>query len=769
MPLFRRHAFLAACLCLAGFAEIPSEQVMGFYERTDPAHRDLSPVWGMVALRSGLLRNLRFFGDYGPEPRPELPRHPGAGPRDHPQDAVAGVIQYLFPSPDGVNFVPNERSKDPIGQLSRNREEGLRRILVLLEAITFRKSQMGGPLPMSSLPAETDLPQAVLDLRQDVRRILEPSGDPKSRYNVILGDFANLVARAVQQEVADGGRAYPPQVVELALLGYAWRVADRAEELVRAFSPHLLQDQPPDDHRPLAPAASFREGLLKRMKGADPRVLPEEIALLLDGYGSQGLLPGLLSYGMASHQGALYPDCGETCLRNFFNIAFIRQGTFSPSCFEAFRRNFPPGDSGPLVGIHAFYLRFPRLQDQGSQEARNAWSTLVSNLNRPSDPLPIHYREGTYNLRGVESGPENLLNLLAHLLPDPVLNQPWPEISGHSLKESKGGVEDPAIHAWRLMARAKLDRLCLLISEEGRRFTVEEAPREAGTDAFYRKLVFSLNEAPAFTWDFLPGHYAMVSRVETMEEAWPANQMLPYAFPLLATWIDARNDQPWFLVPWGFYALDLRSSDGAQRAIRRILSSGSVSLMPKVALLVEKSLPVDAEAYDGLLTSLLSFPALGMDPRWYPIPCVKALSPDQKDELFNGLPGEAEIGEWVRFWIDHGLDPATPFDIEQQSLLQLAVLENSMDLVRRMLKAGAGVNQTDARGRTPLLEAVVECAMGNEDVEEDRMAIVNVLLEAGADPGIPNILGTSPLSLALEWGQEDLVERFRTALRALPE
>ncbi len=28
------------------------------------------------------------------------------------------MIQYLFPSPDGINFVHNERSKDPIGQIA---------------------------------------------------------------------------------------------------------------------------------------------------------------------------------------------------------------------------------------------------------------------------------------------------------------------------------------------------------------------------------------------------------------------------------------------------------------------------------------------------------------------------------------------------------------------------------------------------------------------------------------------------------------------------
>jgi hypothetical protein len=762
MPSLRLHALFVACLCLTGFAEIPAEQVLGIYERTNPEHRELSPLWGMAALRSGLLRNLRFFGEYGPEPRQGLPRHPGAGPRDHPQDAVAGVIQYLFPSPDGENFVPNERTKDPIGALARNREEGLRRILVLLEAVTYRKTQMAGAGS-----------RAVLDLTQDVRRILEPSEDPRSRYNVILEDFSSMLARAVHLEVADGGIAYPPRIVELALLGYAWRVADRAEELDRAFSPHLLHGSSLSEAKepgPMDPGA-FREGILKRLQTVDPRIAPDEIALFLDTQGSTGPLPELLGYGMATYKGASFPDCGETCLRNFFNIAFMREGAFSPSTFQAFLRRLPAEDIDSLKAIQAYFARFPRIQDQTTQEARNAWSTLVSDRNRPSDPLPILYRDGTHNLQGVASGPENLLNLVAHLVPDPVLNQPWPEGKGLLLEESKGegGTGAKGREAWRLAVRAKLDRLCWLISDEERHYTVEEDAQESKGDARFRKLVFSLDDRPAFTWEFLPGHYAMASRLKANEGAWSITRLLSKGDPLLAAWAETRQGEPRILAPWTFYTFDLRSSDGAQKAIREILHSGSVALMPKVGLLVERSLPVDAEAYDGLLSSLLIFPPLGMDPRWYPIPCILALPQERKDEIFNGLPGDAELGEWIRFWIDHGLDPGTPFDIEQQSLLQVAVLENSPGLVRHMLKAGANVNQTDIRGQTPLLEVVLELATGNEDTEEGAMAILDLLLQAGADPGIPDNLGTSPLSLAMEWGHAELCERFKNALRALPD
>lgn len=36
--------------------------------------------------------------------------------------------------------------------------------------------------------------------------------------------------------MVDQGRNYPPNVVEVALLSFAWQVADRAEELFAAFT-----------------------------------------------------------------------------------------------------------------------------------------------------------------------------------------------------------------------------------------------------------------------------------------------------------------------------------------------------------------------------------------------------------------------------------------------------------------------------------------------------------------------------------------------------
>ena len=116
---------LCALMGVCSVAEIPPEQVVGVYADTNPEHRNLSPLWGMVALRSGVLANIRFFGAYSSVPREHLPP---LGPQyECPQDAVCAVMEYLFPSPDGINFVHNELTKDPIGQIAFENKENRKR------------------------------------------------------------------------------------------------------------------------------------------------------------------------------------------------------------------------------------------------------------------------------------------------------------------------------------------------------------------------------------------------------------------------------------------------------------------------------------------------------------------------------------------------------------------------------------------------------------------------------------------------------------------
>jgi hypothetical protein len=51
-------------------------------------------------------------------------------------DKIARLLVWLFPSPDGQQLVPNQRTKDPVGNLSRNPEK-INDIIEILESSSF--------------------------------------------------------------------------------------------------------------------------------------------------------------------------------------------------------------------------------------------------------------------------------------------------------------------------------------------------------------------------------------------------------------------------------------------------------------------------------------------------------------------------------------------------------------------------------------------------------------------------------------------------------
>ena len=130
---FRAVLLTALALGLLGQAaraEVPFQEALGIYAHTNPDHRNLSPIWGMIALKGHILSRIRQFGPYAATPHPRYPRHWLADRRACPQDGASALVQHLFRPGSATTVAPMEAREDPIGQIARevraNREQGTR-------------------------------------------------------------------------------------------------------------------------------------------------------------------------------------------------------------------------------------------------------------------------------------------------------------------------------------------------------------------------------------------------------------------------------------------------------------------------------------------------------------------------------------------------------------------------------------------------------------------------------------------------------------------
>jgi ankyrin repeat protein len=121
-----------------------------------------------------------------------------------------------------------------------------------------------------------------------------------------------------------------------------------------------------------------------------------------------------------------------------------------------------------------------------------------------------------------------------------------------------------------------------------------------------------------------------------------------------------------------------------------------------------------------------------------------------------------------------------------ETALHYAIVESNLEAARVLLAHGADVNARDHGGKPPLLNAAI---VGNPDVvkfllsrgadptlqdenfdtalhyalwaKEPSAAIIDALLQAGADPKVTNSLDETPLDVAEGKNLQDIAAKFR--------
>jgi len=548
------------------FAELSHLELKGVHEWINPEYSFLSPINGSLLIGTDTLAHRRFYGNYGPKKSgfdcmENASRiHQILVERDDcPQDYTAELIQRLFPSQDGANFVANQVESDPVSHLKPGtigsvlakltevqdrdledpvQEERLKLSLMKLfmgsfderQYLKVSRKELYQRLNTTTVSIEDrtnvrtqldvierilkeleapDAPQAskAPEVSEQTPGELSKRGKPKD-----FGSFAELIIHSLK-EARIAPVKYPRYFVEQSFLAFLWKRGTKADLIsyyqgLYKINPKLLKNSsiltdPELQERFLHDRYSSPDYIVEALS-EDPATeskyliqYPEKLAFFIqqEYLSSDHFLPRLISFGNANHSSlgnVQYPDCGETSVRNFFNI-ILYSNKGGEGRFELDRIKHLPNVYPKLI---EFYRRNSDPSLAMKDEVRHEWSEVVSGH------AGVEYLKGNGQCE-INAGIDNALSIIDRLLFNESDQHRGPIVSARD-RESK------------------LDELCKVVS--GADFNLQWSPIGMDRSSVNEKntgieLVFSINSKPLFSWEFRQRHFAVKALPES-KKSW---------------------------------------------------------------------------------------------------------------------------------------------------------------------------------------------------------------------------------------------------------
>ncbi len=563
------------------YADIPAMESVGIFEATKDEYKEVSPLWGFIALQGEMLEYIRFFGNFKQDK--DQRGRPITVPED--KDPIAKLIYMLFPSTDGVSFVANTHSgfvgevlsknlhvigemvailhkskgkkishKDLVSQLEGTLSSPSKLFNVLLKSqpdIGIWKQKISEKVALSSeqtqnlyqklmqkkgkqIPLDFFLNKLLttinsnkkkedFDLKKTITHQINTSKDQDIKdfflKTVVLGglgkdkiDFFETLSHAFLMEHSishnfnnDNSEnnpgenkysIYPKNIVAISLLSFFVKVANQLSALLR----HKIE-----------PKKIFTEDDYYNLKSNLQNLDSEHLFLLSAGYETYEALfkkdapfrTGVFCrkpHSQNAGKDMRFPDCGETSLRNFFTLLLPSQ---DERINLALLKQRVPNLNEQLV---AFFEKWHSSIPSRTESAHNEWADLIFKQDHVDNDLnsPRYSRKILDNDTAAENvnpkspsnncdiapGLTNMINVIATLVPDPVLQEPW----------QKGKYGD--INAQQI-AR-KLTKLCDLMSSENHKVSWSSDSRTLGD---YVSITFLVNGQQAYVWEFTAGHF----------------------------------------------------------------------------------------------------------------------------------------------------------------------------------------------------------------------------------------------------------------------
>lgn len=383
------------------------KKLISLDERIPKEYEHLSPILGVLALRSQTLANIRIYGNYGPENNDFLcHKQITSRQKDCPQDHTTAIIQNIFVSGAGgtlefsnaISDYFSSLSMENIGKLlkdfnNNSIESDKNYFINLLEKKKFKK---------------------VADAWTKFFTI----GNKK----VTQGEAIKILGNKYWQMflgAKDESDDYPPHIVTKALLALAIKKASLAKDLEPLLK-EIFDDVPNDifDETNILSKDSYDEfkrsitdkSIHELFKNKQDLIFN---TLAYDFFDSD--YPVMIGTGRVLINEKKFSDCVESSLRNFFNILLS----------DADNRNF---DINKLIlsfpnasfRLKNFYKEIQNTFDSViTKKSRDEWALIVSNLNQEK------YNGIIYNKGICDLFPniKNVLKVIKLLLNDDELNK----------------------------------------------------------------------------------------------------------------------------------------------------------------------------------------------------------------------------------------------------------------------------------------------------------------------------------------------------------
>lgn len=343
-----------------------------------------TPLYGGVALYSGLLKNIRFFGHYELKDAQNmtLAFHDQVRSfvNDNPKDSMTGLVKDFFRSQGGQFNITRNLSQSIISYL------GPADTALLVADLAARHFHQKSPL-LKGNGTRDELESEILRRFQAYELVNPPPGGEQKKALLFnaeeitkkLDTLLEKFDKAMQEESSG---AYPSHTLEGIVLGFFVRKFEASDlshflQTLKKFAPFLFKGAPSrsDSKTSLSAIQMLQQWI--QIKAAQKESSHFEAPY--------APIEPLISNGAAAFWNRVsgqassktFADCTETVLRQICNLAFYTTAGGNP------RFVLPKTSSQDLKNFYD--VQRPEEGNNGDRAYRDAWVKAVGDLNRP-DP-----------------------------------------------------------------------------------------------------------------------------------------------------------------------------------------------------------------------------------------------------------------------------------------------------------------------------------------------------------------------------------------------